>query len=305
MNTQIAVLLTCFNRRQQTTTCLQRLFDVLEQHNNKHKDKTIDIAVFLTDDGCIDGTADAVKAVCQDRELYIIQGNGHLYWAGGMRIAWRKALETHQQWHYYLLLNDDTIVCDNVFEELLDANDFALKEYGCQGIYSGITSTIDDDGCISYGGDIFASQARAKATRAIPMGVPQMVDMTTANILLVPHEVVDKIGILADGYIHGGADNDYSMMARRNGIPALVTAHVCGRCDYDHESDEQTCRRLSKMSLAERLAYIKHPLHSDNDYLLLIRRNNRKKYPISWTLRKLRVFFPSLYIKLNKMRGIY
>lgn len=305
MNIQIAILLTCFNRCKQTTTCLRRLFDAVQQHNDIHTDRTVDITIFLTDDGCTDGTAEEARKICISKELHIIKGNGSLYWAGGMREAWKAALKTHNRWQYYFLLNDDTLVCDNVFEDLLEANVYSIKHYGRQGIYSGITSSIDDVNSITYGGDIFVSQAKAKVARAIPTSEPQLVDMTTANILLVPHDVVDEIGILAEGYTHSGADNDYCMMARRHGIPALVTAHVCGRCDYDHEADEQACQRLVKMTLAERKAYVKHPLHSDADYLLLIRRNNKKKYPISWTLRKLRLYFPSLYIKLNKIRGIY
>lgn len=48
-----------------------------------------------------------------------------------------------------------------------------------------------------------------------------MVDLTNANILLVPKVVVDKIGIFYEGYKHGRANNDYSLLARRKGIPVL------------------------------------------------------------------------------------
>lgn len=302
----IATLLTCFNRKEKTLKCLSRLFSAADKYNAGHNaDHRINVSVFLTDDGCMDGTSEAVTEACKDRDLHIIKGDGNLFWAGGMREAWKTALKAHERWQFYLLLNDDTLVCDNVFAELLDADNYAIKEYGRQGIYSGIISSLNDEYVITYGGDIFASQAKVKTNRVLPTGTPQLVDMTTANILLVPHDVVDSIGILAEGYVHSGADNDYCMMARRNEIPALVTAHVCGRCDYDHEADKDTCLRMAKMSLAERRLYVSHPLHSDADYLLLIRRNNIKKYPISWLLRKLRLYFPSIYLYLNKIRGIY
>lgn len=60
-----------------------------------------------------------------------------------------------------------------------------------------------------------------------------MVDLTNANVLLVPKEVVDKIGIFYEGYKHGCADNDYSMLVRRTGIPVLITPGACGTCENE------------------------------------------------------------------------
>ena len=73
---QIAVIMTCFNRRSTTISCLRAL----------HKQKnSIDFDVYLTDDGSSDGTADAVKT--EFPAVNILQGNGNLYWVGGMRLA--------------------------------------------------------------------------------------------------------------------------------------------------------------------------------------------------------------------------
>lgn len=66
--------------------------------------------------------------------------------------------------------------------------------------------------------------------------MPQMVDHTNANILLVPKEVVDRIGIFYEGYKHGCVDNDYSLLARRKGISVLITPGACGTCENDHGS---------------------------------------------------------------------
>ena len=49
-----AVLLTVFNRKEKTLECLSRLFDQLPVED-------LQIDVFLTDDGCTDGTAEAVE----------------------------------------------------------------------------------------------------------------------------------------------------------------------------------------------------------------------------------------------------
>jgi len=51
---EIAVLITVFNRKEKTLSCLKSLF-------NQKLDKKITLKVFLTDDNSSDGTADAVK----------------------------------------------------------------------------------------------------------------------------------------------------------------------------------------------------------------------------------------------------
>ena len=103
----IAVLLTCYNRKDKTRKCLEQLF--LAQHcfNEKHEQQVY-ISLFITDDKCTDGTFDAVADICKNHELTVIEGDGNLYWAGGMRTAWAKALLEKDRWSFYLLLNDDT-----------------------------------------------------------------------------------------------------------------------------------------------------------------------------------------------------
>ncbi len=64
---QIAVLITCFNRRELTLRCLRSLF----------AQRTPDgyaLNVFLTDDGCSDGTGDAVRRVFP--QVAVLAGDG-------------------------------------------------------------------------------------------------------------------------------------------------------------------------------------------------------------------------------------
>lgn len=301
----IAVLLTCHDRKAYTSACLRRLAEVTRHYNADATHTPVAIAVYLTDDGCSDGTAEAAHAACQDIELHIVEGDGSLFWAGGMRVAWREAMKESQRWQYYLLINDDTMMGDNLYTELFAAEDYARTVYGRTGICSGITCDPTDGKKITYGGDVFEGSMHGKTHRVSPTGTPQQVDITNANILLVPQSVVSEVGIFADGYRHSCADHDYCMLVRRHGIPALVTAHVCGQCADDHTPESDLSGRLATMTLAERRAWVRHPLHSDSDYLLYVWRNNRRKYIFSWALRKLRLYCPKLYCAITKARGVY
>lgn len=295
MKYKIAVLLTCFNRKEKTLKCLEGLFKV--------KPSDVDLAVFLTDDGSTDGTADAVRQEFADKDICILQGSGSLYWAGGMRYAWNEALKKHNEWDFYLLLNDDVQLFDNMFDELFSAHEFAIKTYGKTGLYSGVTCSPDDASVITYSGD--TTTMSGKWTRLSPNGVPQMVDQTNANILLVAKDLVDEIGIFYDGYIHSAADWDYSILARKADRPALITAQVCGACDFDHTSDYEVCKKLVRMSLAERRKFFANPVNHDHDHMVFVRRHSPMRLPVAWMLRNIRCYFPSFYIIINKIRGIY
>lgn len=89
--------------------------------------------VFLTDYGSTDGTAESVCFNTYLFSLYLIKGNGNLFRNGGMIAAWEAVL---QQGKYdgYLLLNNDTYIYLNHFDEFLEADDYSFKTYGVHGI---------------------------------------------------------------------------------------------------------------------------------------------------------------------------
>lgn len=300
---KIAVLLTCFNRKEKTLSCLAGLYESQRVYNERNSSPT-ELEVFLTDDGCTDGTALAVKASFAGKSIHILQGTGNMFWAGGMRFAWKEALKHHKEWDYYLLLNDDTTINAYCFNELMHTEAYSLDHYKQLAVVSGITCSADDPTKITYGGDIIPNRFNGRQIRLGRSSEPQMVDLTNANILLVPKEVVDKIGIFYEGYKHGRADNDYSMLARRKGIPVLITPGACGTCENDHGSKVDFQDKVINMSQKERTAYFNHPIRCNHDYLTFIRRNMPARYPLSLMFRMMLTYCPKLYFRINGARGV-
>lgn len=305
MKINIAVIITCFNRKIKTVACLDKLFEACDMYNKWHSATLLDLSIFLTDDGCTDGTSEAVLKKSLGRKIKIIKGSGKCYWAGGMRLAWKEALKEKGNWDFYLLLNDDTIVFNNLFEELLSTHQYSLSTYNKAGIYSGITCDIANPKIITYGG----KKAKDTITKTAiqPIGeneFPQAIDLTNANILLVSNTVVEQIGIFYEGYIHSSADYDYSLQASKHKIPVLLTSKVCGACEFDHISEKDEISKLAKMSLHDRINYVNMPTHCDKDYFTYIKRNYPHKFIGCWLLHKIRIISPTLYQKINKIRGI-
>ena len=301
---KIAILMTCHNRKEKTLQCVSTLCDALARYHVSASDGNIDAKLFLTDDGCTDGTAEAVGRECHTRNLQrtIVKGDGNLYWAGGMRLAWMMALKDEQSWNYYLLLNDDTLLQPDAFSMLFNAQRYCLDTYGCEGIVSGITSAIGDSSTMTYGGEVFVNKFTCRRRLLTPIGKPQLCDWAHANILFVPHQVVETQGILYKDYVHGQADLDYSYKARQRGIPVVVTAQICGTCNFDHPDVAAISKLLCAMTFSERRNYLKHPLHSDADYLLMTRRCMPQKYPLTWLFRKIHLYLPHFYYWLHKKR---
>lgn len=303
---KIAVLLTCHNRRQKTETCLKSLVKALKCYNENKEDK-VNIEIYLTDDGCTDGTEEvAIRAVSSIAPIHIVKGDGNLFWAGGMRFCWNEAKKRHSEWDYYLLLNDDVEMLDNLFDELLTTESWAKNNYKKEGLCSGQTCTLEDPTKRSFGGRVWVSRFWATHKPLVPNGKPQICDLTNANILLVPHVVVDKIGIFYKGYHHGHADYDYGIKAGAAGFPIIVTAKFCGRCDNEHVDKDEHRRlheRIERMSLKERKKYFSNPLRSSRDYLVYIRRTSPLRYPLVWLGRQMNLYFPKLYYRIHDKRN--
>jgi GT2 family glycosyltransferase len=267
---------------------------------NKNVEKQLSIEVFLVDDGCTDGTADAIRTAFAD--VHIIQGTGSLFWAGGMRLAWGEAYKRHTEWDFYLLLNDDTDIFPESFSLLIQTHLYSLEHYGMGGVYTGATCAKDNKSQCTYGGDVWINRAKGTSRRLMPSGTPQLCDMANANIMLIASSVVNKIGMLCGEYQHGLADYDYAIRARKVGIPVLLTAEYCGACDNDHTDPKVAAYVICEMSLAERRQYFKHPVHSSSDYLRFIRNASPMRCPMVWLGRMLNLYFPKFYYKLNGIR---
>ena len=284
----IAVLFTCFNRKDKTLNALKSVFNA----HNLVKD-TIAIKVYLTDDGSTDGTGDAVRK--NYPEVNVLQGNGQLYWAGGMRNSWKAA--STKPYDAYLLLNDDTEVFDTLFKELLETHSHCVNTYQQGGLYVG--PTIDSlSQNISYGGYVFTNKFLAQYQRVIPnKKYPQECELGNANILLAHKDAVQKIGMLSEGYTHGMADFDYTLKAKKSKVPVLITANVLGSCTNDHTNPYLTFHQLS---LKERIKKLYHPLGLDfKSQLNYMKRNFLYRLPFVYIAGWLKVLFPKFYF--NKM----
>jgi GT2 family glycosyltransferase len=289
MEQKVAVLLTCYNRKDKTINCLTHLFDAHEAFNNE-----IQISVYLTDDGSTDNTSDEVMKLFPS--VKILKGTGFLFWAGGMRNSWNMALEN--DYDSYLLLNDDTNVLENLFEELIMCQKYALSNYKCNGIFIG--ATHDGENNFTYGGSIVKSKFLNTYKRLIPNGKIEKCDLGNGNIMMVTRDVVKKIGIFSEDYLHGVADYDYTLTAKRENIPVLISANYCGICKNNNTNPYST---FVKLNFAKRKKYLFHPKGlALSDQIRFMKKFYPYRVPFTYAAAWFKLFFPKSYIAISKLR---
>lgn len=232
----IAILITCHNRKEITISCLKKLYNCSIPDGYFFE-------VFLVDDGCTDGTSEEVKANFPD--INIIQGDGNLYWNRGMNLAWSVA--SNKDFSYYIWLNDDTLLYENALTQVLENSKIKLDK----AIICGTTCSKYNEKEVTYGGQ------KLKIGFLKPTGEMQNCEFFNGNFVLVPNYVFAIVGNLDPIFHHSVGDIDYGIRAKRNGIDIFTTNGFIGTCEV-HESIPKWYS--PEINIFERLIYLYSPL---------------------------------------------
>lgn len=274
---RLAVLLTVHNRKNKTLNSLRRLFD---------NELNFELEVYITDDGCTDGTQEAV--LLKFPEVKIVEGDGALYWNRGMHAAWKEAAKNDVD--YFLWLNDDTLLFSDALKRLLDAS----NEMNDGAIIVG--STCDENEMLTYGG----RKSDKKHTIIAPDDSLLIKCQTfNGNVVLIPRSVFSKVGFNDPYFRHSFGDIEYGLRACKLGVDCYIAPGFYGSCNRNNPIP---LFRRKNNSLFKRYKLLYSPLGFNplEDFYL-----NRKYYPLHkavlWFLKlHLNVLFTVDHTKFNK-----
>lgn len=278
----IAVLLTCHNRREKTLCCLHNLFSCALY-------KDYELFVYLVDDGSTDGTANGVRENFPN--VKIIQGDGNLFWNRGMNLAWKTAVKEHD-YDFYLWLNDDTNLYSNALTELLETS----KAKNNEAIICGSVCATNNRRNITYGG---IKSFTHGLFRFEPNGEIQECECFNGNIVLIPKYVFEKVGFNNIYFRHSLGDMDYGLQAKKINIKSFVSANVLGECDR-HDSLQVWDNQ--KYSLRLRWKSLHSPLGLNPREMFYF---NKLHLGLLFAVRRYisiyaRVLFPTLWKKVKR-----
>ena len=271
----IAILLTCHNRAEKTLAFLRSLVCL------ERPDKC-QIDVYLNDDGSTDGTGGLVKELGQSVDyfnLIIIDGSGNDFWCGGMRRAWNAAVESGNDYDFFLWANDDVELYPDALTELLQ---IAESQDGV-GVVCGCFCD-PDTGEFTYGG-------RDEKRLLLPNGKAQKCRYIHGNTVLVSRATYDKIGIFDSRWTHGFGDTDYGLMCIKAGLSCLTTRKYIGTCK---QHAIKAPWFSSEVPFRRRWGLMWKPVGGSFKEFVIFR---RKHYPFRWPLDAVKFFVQVLFPK--------
>lgn len=287
----IAVVLTCFNRREKTAACLKALVDQARLMTERCL-----LRFVVTDDGSTDGTPDMLAA--DFPQITVLHGDGNLYWAGGMRAAFGHALaEGHD---FYLWINDDVELYPDCLQVLLDTHARQLAATGQSGLVVG--SMRNPQGQFTYGGMVRkATLWGPQYSKVPPEHQPRACDTMNGNCVLISRAAVAVLGNMDTAYRHGIGDMDYGLRATQAGLPVWVMPGYAGLCTHDHRIEGSYLDR--SLPLALRWQKITGPKGlAPHAWWTYCRRHTGWLWPLHWAWPYAKVVWTSLPRRLQLSR---
>ena len=218
----IAVLITCHNRKEKTLSCLEAIYK-----NILPESYLLD--VYLVDDGSKDGTGQAVRERFQS--VNIIEGDGNLYWNGGMRLAFSASMD--KGYDFYMWLNDDTELYPSAIETMIATSSKLSAQINNSVVLVGSTQA-SLSGKLSYGGLRRISWWRPlNFTLVSPSNTPEICDTMNGNCVLIPHEIANAMGNLEESFTHSMGDIDYGLRVVKAGFCVYISPGFIGQCELN------------------------------------------------------------------------
>ncbi len=288
MINRVAILLTCFNRKEKTLQCLTRLRGQIGATRIRQQ-------VYLVDDGSTDGTRNAVANDFPD--VNIIHGNGTLFWNGGMRLAWSEALASKHD--FYLWVNDDSMIYPDALCRILATYNELLENSLNPGAVLG--TMVDPVGKQpTYGGRLRNSKFNPISCGPVlkPGEGPIRCDFVNGNFTLIPSISVGKIGILSDAYTHSIGDFDYGLRLQKAGLSCWIAPGTFGECARNSKSEGCTD---SSLPIAERMGKMRNlgQLPPVNEWMHYVRLHGGHAWPWLWLRAWVRGRFPFIWAMIR------
>lgn len=203
----VALLIPVFNNIEFTKNCLIKLDELLSDGSFDN----LSYSIVVIDDGSKDGSSSWIRSNYED--VILLQGDGNLWWSGGINMGARFALE-QKDFDYVMLWNNDIEPADDYFSAL----DRLIPQLsGDEVIGSKILSLGEENIVWSFGGKFNPRKGKMHMLGYEEEDGEKFASAGRAEWLpgmgtLVPKAVIQKIGYWDDvnfPQYHGDSDFTY------------------------------------------------------------------------------------------------
>ncbi|WP_115009608.1 glycosyltransferase family 2 protein [Synechococcus sp. N5] len=254
---KIVTLASSFNRKKYTLESLASL-------HRQTLLSSVELVHVLVDDNSSDGTLEAVES--RFPSVHVLKGNGDLYWSGSMRLGWNYITDNIFSIDYLYVYNDDINLFSNAIYELLklsqsfhDPNSHIVVGAFCDGITNQVT----------YGGLRRSSWLHPLKFSLVEPHKTQSLSLDTLNMnsALIPFHILNTIEFIPAYFIHGGADYDFGLRARKRGFYINLSNSYVGTCSRNFHKENWLLASSSLLDSYRTLCSAKHqPINSRFHY---------------------------------------
>ena len=262
-NLPICIIVTTFNRCDTTRRFLESLMQQLQLFAPS-------ATVVLVDDASSDGTVEMVLK--EFPKVVLLHGTGHLYWAGGVRLAVNYLSAKLSDFRGILLINDDVVLADQSISSMIKiAESYNALIGGTVVTYSGE---------IESSGSSLGLICKPKPKLKIANGAVQDCDLLPGHIMYIPMSIYRKLGGFDEKLPYRFIDLEFSLRAKRSGFRVLLAPEVVAFTEEVHNYYEETSSKRGSFPTLVRNILLdpKGPHWRESAYYL------RKVSPILWWL---------------------
>ena len=192
--------------------------------------QTIDaFRMVLVDDGCTDGTVEAVQSLLPVERLVVLRGDGQLWWAGALQRAWQmlSALPSGDS-DAVLIINDDVGIEPGFLAAGLEV--LSERPRACvQALGVDKSTGVRDVGAVA---DLRRLSFRPAAEAEAPSC------LSTRGLLMSLRTFTQSGGFRPDRLPHYLSDYEFTLRLARDGVQLLVDPRFSLVADHSTSGDE-------------------------------------------------------------------
>ncbi len=251
----LSVIILNYNTKKLLQKCLESVFS-----------SSGNFEVIVSDNGSKDGSVEMVKE--NFPQVKLIENGKNLGFAAGNNVALRQA-----SGRYYLLLNSDTEVAPDAFEESMKYLD-SHSEVGCLGVKLLLPDGSLDQATRRNFPNPWNSFLRLFGLRKFsdynvqgPVDEIAEIDATVGAYMMVPKVVIDKVGLLDEEFFMYGEDLDWCYRIKQAGYKVVYFPRAVVR-HYKYGSSQLIPFRTIRWAhTAMKIFYRKHYAEKNNWFL--------------------------------------
>ncbi|WP_397517519.1 glycosyltransferase family 2 protein [Rhodococcus sp. 3A] len=258
------------NRGALTEQCVR---SILQQISDEYL-----VRVWVADASSNSDTRERLSRV--DGPISVERVPAKWFWAQSMSHVEVRALGDDPQ--IVVWINDDVALADDALARLISS--WQSRPDRSNSVVVG--SMRDAEGSITYGG-IRLGYPITRWEHIVPASEPILADAANGNLLLIPTELLRRIGGLDSEFEHSYADFDWTLRAHRAGAEIVVAPGWFGLCERNPVGESY---QAPSITLSERYRRVLHtkglPWRSHYRYL---RRHAGAIWPVLFAYPYLRI----------------